>query len=240
MDSEKKCEGVSRLTKLAADLNEAYTKAARYVANRLMPLESAIQQVDETWLPDHYAEGLQNQEPNAVRHRPACFARETFVSGDEANYALCVARDRDRKCALYVSVCKYHVVHRQKDEGDENGANAPAEITIKNQGLVPLSSLPVPLRVKVLDVVDEFAQAYEEHVREARKTLLQGWDGEVDATSLGTEPEVAEDETPTSNGPAEAPQHDADTPPQKRSKRRFFSKSPDSAVPLKAWVRTKA
>ena len=162
-------EPLSRLQKLAVDLKKAYAKVSKHVTKMLTPIESAVAEIGETWKPAHYAEQLRDHEKAAVVP-PTQFAHETFTNGDESDYVLCAGRGPDRKCGLYVSICKYRVA-TVEDAAEEKSP----EVVIRQQLLVPTSALPVPLRLKLLDVLDAFAEGYEEHVRQTRQSLLTDW-----------------------------------------------------------------
>ncbi len=238
-------EALSRLKKLAVDLSDGYAKAANSLAKTLQPLEQAIQQVDETWRPVHYAESLLSQNGEQARRPPACFAHESFVSGNEAEYVLCVERNPDRKCALYASVCQYALARPDETGKPRQGAD---KVTISHRGLASLDSLPVPLRVRILDILDEFTQGYESHVRKLRAGLLAGRPEaktESPAPQAGPVPQAQapqESELPEAEEvpEAEAAEEPAEPKSDQSSKRQRGSvKVPDVSIPLKAWLRSK-
>ena len=202
-----------RLRKLAIDLKKAYSKAGRHIASTLTPFEVAVADIGETWKPAHYAEMARNRGVPAAVRPVTCFAHETFVNGDEADYVLCVGRKPDMKCSLFVSICKYRIGQGQ---GDGTGEDKEGEVTIRAATLVPVVSLPVPLRMKVIDVLDDFAAEYDEHVRHVRDEILVHWAGS------GKEDDAEEDE----------PAADAEG---ERGRVRLFS--PDrEGVPPEKWV----
>jgi hypothetical protein len=188
---QKKVGAELRLRKLAIDLKKAYSKVAHRVAETLAPIEIAVADIGETWKPVHYAESVRDQGPSGAVRSPTCFGHETFVNGDEADYALCVAQGPDRKTGVYVSICRYHAGASGSGNGGGNGedplAEKPAEVSIKSVLLAPVTSLPVPLRVKILDVLDAFASAYDEHVRDTRKEFLGQWGEETDSKSAASD-----------------------------------------------------
>ena len=89
-----------------------------------------------------------------------------------AEYALCAARGPDREYGLYVSVCDYREYQEDYEDQDGNDRVRPA-IEFETH-LVRPDDLPLPLRVRILDVLDRFVKVYESHVQKDRKSLLNG------------------------------------------------------------------
>jgi len=176
-----------KLRKLAVDLKKAYGRATRHITSELKPIEVALEEINEPWKPLHYAEVLQEKGFKDAKRPGTCFAHETAVNGTEVEYLLCVGRNQDMKCVLYVSVCKYQIKH--PEDGDQ--AKEP-EVIIKNSAVAPPTALPVPMRMRILDVLEEFAAAYEQHVRDVRKGVLAQWNGDNDAVEAEPVAEASE------------------------------------------------
>jgi len=176
MNAGKKLNAALALQKLAADLKDTYSKVGKHIGDTLSPVAAAVAEIDEPWRPPHYAEALQNSAAAGAFRPSTCFAHERFANGDEADYVLCVARDADRGCGLKVSVCKYRLT-APKDGSGGTDAKTP-KVAIKDMPLAAPEDLPIPLRVKALDVLDEFVEAYEEHVRATMQGLLAHCSGE--------------------------------------------------------------
>ena len=241
MEDQNKRDGILRLKRLADELKKAYPKIENRLAKTFDLLDSAIEEIGETWRPAHYAERLLTRRTDAPRRPRSCFAHDTFVNGDEADYVLFVGRGSNGKCGLYVSICKYRI------EEPKKGAKSP-QVTIKNRLLVSADDLPVTLRVKILDVLDLFAEAYEEHVRQVRKGLLGGLlDDAVDERSSRVEPRSAKTENarkpsaaPSAEDEVEMAEIDAEADADKASEiEKAAVASPDDGIPAKLWIPTK-
>jgi hypothetical protein len=122
------------------------------------------------------------------------------------------------KCGLFVSVCKYQI--KPPASGDEK---AEQEVVIKNSALVPTNALPVPIRVKILDILEDFAAAYDEHVRESRNIILSEWTADSDTAEGEAEPDEG------GNGKAR------DQKEGEKEKVRLFSPE-DMNTPLEQWI----
>lgn len=176
-DMAQKSNGtpLSHLQNLADEIVEAYQDAGERVSAATSPVEEAVRKIGVPYQCDHYAENAQAlieqdislEEATAHRH---CFAEEEENEG-EVEYALCVARDSKRKCGLHVSICK----HSRKDErvssGPNKGRTRPV-ITVLEKRLVRPEEVALPIRVKILDVLDDFIESYVEFVRDSRSSIL--------------------------------------------------------------------
>jgi len=170
-----------RLQNLSGQLKRAYQRAGDHIADLLTPIEEAVAEIDEPWLPKHFAEALKSDDPRKA-HRPrSCFASETFANGDRADYVLCVGRKHNRRCGLHVSYCQY-AVKPAKDPG----SRSQSEVSIRESFVVLPDKLPVPMRLKILDILDAFSEEYEDHVREARGDILDrfGQDSPFEGAAL--------------------------------------------------------
>lgn len=237
MEDQNKRDGILRLKRLADELKKAYPKIENRLAKTFDLLDSAIEEIGETWKPAHYAERLLARKANAPRRPRSCFAHDTFVNGDEADYVLFVGRGSNGKCGLYVSICKYRI------EGPKKGAKSP-QVTIKNELLVSADDLPVMLRVKILDVLDDFAEAYEERVREVRKGLLgELLDDVADERSSRVEPRRGKTEKvreSSAEDEVEMAEIDTGADADKASEvEKAAVASPDDGIPAKLWIPTK-
>ena len=247
MQELKKHAAVTRLQRLADDLRMAYPRVEKRVGEALKEVNAVIAEIGETWKPIHYAENL--IKGGAARRPPGCFGHDTFVNGDEADYALFAGRGGGGNCGLYVSICKYHISQPKRASGSP-------EITVKNKLLVSVEDLPVPLRVRILDVLEDFAEAYEEHVRDVRKGLLtdSGEDAPVEdtvASQRKTGPKTKSSKA-TAAQPAKAVEPDegvevaelveidaeAETVKTERKEETLVS-SPDEGIPAKLWIPTR-
>jgi hypothetical protein len=206
-----------KLRRLAVDLKKAYGRATRHISAELKPIEVAVEEIGEPWRPKHYPEMVKEKGPRGVSRPLTCFARDTSVNGTEVEYLLCVARNPEMKCGLFVSVCKYQT---KQAESEEN--KAETELVIKNTALVPTSVLPVPIRMKILDILEDFAAAYDEHVRNVRDTILTEWSN--------AEPAGAESE-----GESEEPSNGKQRGQKEEEKVKLFSPE-DMNTPLEQWI----
>ena len=175
MSEEMKKGAVDRLITLGTELRMAYGKASDHVACILGPVESSVAEIGETWPPQHWAELAASGDMQDPERSPACFMHETFTNGEEAEYVLCVARNQDRTCGLHVSVCKSYRIH------SNNGSD---KVMVKDKRLLSPEKLPVPLRLRILDTLDDFAEAYELHVRDIRADVLGKWGEERHAEAV--------------------------------------------------------
>jgi len=231
MKMSAQAEALGRLRKLVEDLNRGYAKAAAAVTEKLRPLEEIVQQIDETWLPVHTPDRLLANPKDGAHRPPACFAHETFASGDEAEYVLCVARNEDRNCGLYASVCMYRLGQAAGSGGDK--------AVVRGTRLLPLASLPVPLRVRALDVLDEFAAEYEKHVRKVREGLLARLADQATQPAADPPPPQAEKAPAESRPPEPAPKAAATQPrAQEPPKQARGPRVPDVSIPLKDFALT--
>lgn len=173
MKSRKKTEALDRLTGLASELKAAYSGIADGVTATLAMVEAPIADIGETWTPPHSVGQPGLGETGEGQCPSGWFARETFVNGCEADYVLCVGRGQDRTCGLYVSIFRHRPAQHKRGTDDE--CDGPSEPQTRSTTIVPPDSLPVPLRVKMLNALDDFAAAYEQHVREKANGLLMQW-----------------------------------------------------------------
>lgn len=203
-----------RLRKLAVDLKKAYGKATKHITSELKPIEVVVEEIGEPWRPKHFAEMALEKGEKGFARPATCFARDTSVNGTEVEYLLCVARNPDMKCGLFVSVCKFQT---KQAEGE---AKSP-EIVINNMALVQPTALPVPIRMKILDILEDFAAAYEEHVRGIRDAILSEWNSDV----AGADCETHIDETPNNKARSN----------DEREKVKLFSPE-DMSTPLEQWI----
>lgn len=211
MKEERKSSAALRLQKLSTQLKTAYERAGDHITETLWALEEAVADIDEPWAPKHFVEMLRTEGPNKARRPESCFASESFANGDKADYALCVARKHNRRCGLHVSYCQYRV----KNTKDIAGKVVP-NVTIRDTFLILPEKLPVPLRLKILDVLDPFAEAYEQHVRSVRHDILDdfGEEGAFGSPAFDATPASAVEAKPpfapqaadeAEDEPAEAP-----------------------------------
>ena len=168
MSQDKKPQAAAlRLQSLGSSLKRAYQNAGDHIADALLPIQEAVAEIDEPWLPKHFAEALKTDGPDKAKRPRSCFSTETFANGDHADYVLCVGRKRDRQCGLHVSYCQYAI------KPAENAAGAKgSDVVIRESFVVFPDKLPVPMRLKILDVLDAFAEEYESHVRKVRSDIM--------------------------------------------------------------------
>ena len=173
-------EVVSRLSELAGRLEGTYPQAAERLAEACKPVDEAIRRIGVALNCYHLAENMKSRlgqgffDASDVEGHPFAFALEE-ESGGAAEYALCAARGPNRDYGLYVSVCK----HVQRDEEYENrngDVKTKTVVEIVEKSIVSPDSLPLGLRVRILNVLDAFVKAYEEHVREEQKAILDAKD----------------------------------------------------------------
>lgn len=170
MTAQPKDEGaVSRLTELGNQLAEVYPDAGNRVAQAIKPVDEAIQKIGLCFRKQHRAEYNRSLH---FTQRPWTFFEEEQEEDCSVEYALCAARV-NRACRLAVSVCRYRVVGEEYRD-DEGRAQSEDTAIVESVYTVLPSELPLPLRLKILDTIEDFAKGYEEYVREDRKKLLNG------------------------------------------------------------------
>ncbi|TET37201.1 MAG: hypothetical protein E3J72_06485 [Planctomycetota bacterium] len=145
--AEKENDRISRLANLADELERAYQKAGNLLASRIDPVNDAIKKIGVT---------MEASQETA-------FSCEEFEAGEHRKYLLCAVRGKNRECGLYVAVWGYPP--GSIDLNDK-------ELAIKH--IIKPEELPLPTRIKILDVLDDFVEMYERHVRDTRKNLLEG------------------------------------------------------------------
>ena len=226
MPGKTKTNAASRLHDLARELQLAYPKVEKDLAKALEPVEAAIAEIDETFKPTHYAEALLNGEANGERS-PACFGRDVYSDGSEAEYLLCVTRGPDNRCALGASVCKFSLV--SSEENDKKASqNGRPEVVVKKTGLVELKRLPIRLKANILDALDDFADAYAAHVLEIRNRLFGGSDVKREPSASAAKEDVPD---PIMAPPEEEPHSEP------RRQVASAAKSADIDIPTEAWIR---
>jgi len=177
MSANGQSDRVSRLQELADSLEHAQAAAGDLVSERVTPVDEAIRRIGVTG-PDYWhrgewlahcratgrklAEVLAELPEGTPADHPFAFAQESTADGARLEYALCAARGRDRRCGLYVSVCTW----RETAIPDLPGA------VVESRKLVRPDEIPLPVRVNILNVLDEFTDVYERHVRADRRALL--------------------------------------------------------------------
>ncbi len=162
---------LSRLQHLADELETAHAEAGEQVGRRIAAVDEAIRRIGvplpaywhrAEWL-QHFAESGDDAgdlPDGTPTEHPFAFAWDAAPDGDQVEYALCAVRGSDRKCGLHVSVCTH------SGEGQSTQVQS-LEVVGPNQ-------LPLPTRIKVLDVLDAFVQDYEAYVRHDRRGILGG------------------------------------------------------------------
>ena len=177
MNRDHSEDAVSRLGKLAAELEQVYPQAGDRIAEAIAPVDAAIRKIGVSLNYCHYAESVREDirrrvDPGEYYAHPYRFASDEDSAGRTTDYALCAARGPDRQCGLCVSACTYQEYDDEYEDTDGTIRTRPA-ITVETR-LVEPAELPLPIRVRILDVLDRFADAYEKHVRKERKNLLNG------------------------------------------------------------------
>jgi len=204
MSQDKKPQTAAlRLQSLGSSLKRAYQNAGDHIADALSPIEEAVGEIDEPWLPEHFAEALKTEGPDKA-HRPrSCFSTETFANGDKADYVLCVGRKRDRRCGLHVSYCQYAVKPAENPTGAKR-----SDVVIRESFVVFPDKLPVPMRLKILDVLDAFAEEYEAHVRKVRGDILDrfGQDSPFEGAVFSPKDAEKKNAEPVSSAAPESPE----------------------------------
>ena len=222
-----KTNAASRLHDLAKELQQAYPRVEKDLAKALGPVEAAIAEIDETFKPAHYAEALLNGGVDAKRS-PACFARDMYSDGGEAEYLLCVTRGSDNRCALCVSACKFNL-GSSDEAGKKAGKNGRPEVVVKKTLLIEMKRLPIRLKANILDALDGFADAYEAHVREIRSNLFGGSDDKPETAAPAPTEEVPDPIMAPAEGEAES---------EPEGKVASATESADVDLPAEAWIRT--
>jgi len=204
----------TRLQSLAKELRDLSPKVAQQIQQMVSPVVEAIAEVDETFRPAHFPESALARGVDKAVRSPACFARDVFVDGDEAEYLLCVVRGSDSKCCLGVSVCKYRIENGEGGDAKDN----EKKVQIKKTVLFDPSRLPVRLSVKIVDALDGFAEAYETHVRQTRQRLFADLDAQPKNEEKKAEAKAEPPSEKTSEAPkaAEAKQADKDGKPAQK------------------------
>ena len=148
VESPQHGSAITRLQKLADELSRVYPIAAERIAKALAPVDAALEKIGVPW------KDIEGTTP----------ALESDDAGDTVtDYRLCVLRGTDRRCRVHV--------HAQTFRRDEND---PDEWQTVQESLMMPSELPLPLRVKIVDVLDDFVGSYVAYVRQERKNLLNG------------------------------------------------------------------
>jgi hypothetical protein len=162
---------LSRLQQLADELETAHTAAGEQVGRRIAVVDEAIRRIGvplpaywhrAEWL-QHFAESGDDAgdlPDGTPTEHPFAFAWDAAPDGDQVEYALCAVRGSDRKCGLHVSVC----THSGEGQGTQ----------VESLEVVKPNQLPLPIRIRALDVLDAFVQEYEAYVRHDRRAILGG------------------------------------------------------------------
>jgi len=178
MNTDSKSVAVSRLSHLADDLEAAYPKVGDRIAEKVAAVDAAISKIGVTLRYRHYAEDKREalaEGGTSAYSGPFVLAHESTADG-QVEFMLCAARGRDRKCGLYVSACTY-TEHDEEFEDRDGVMRSEPAVQIVSVDLLRPAEVPLPVRVKILGVLDKFVEAYEKHVREDRKSLLKGSTG---------------------------------------------------------------
>ena len=138
MSSSKNELAASRLKTLAKEIKKVEPQINQKVKEAIAPVETAISEIDETFRPGHYAQSLLDSKPGEANRSLACFARDLFSNGEEAEYLLCVARDPDSVCRVCASLCKFSV-----KPAPEAGKKAAPEVTIQQTQMLSLDELAI-------------------------------------------------------------------------------------------------
>jgi len=182
---EQNDDAVTRLGKLADDLQKTYPAAGERVAKAIEPVDDAIRRIGVTYREEHYAENRRRIIEKATRANIAVpdggRVPDTLICNDDeegtsVEYILCASRmvvEGKRDCRLAVSVCRYREGERDWEDHDGEVLTSPV-ITIEEIRTLLPDQVPLSVRVRILDVIMDFAKAYEEHVRKERKALLNG------------------------------------------------------------------
>ncbi len=177
MSTNGQGDGVSRLQAVAEKLENVYPAAGDALAKAVAPIDEAIRKIGLTYCPDHYAEqccerrrrGLTDSGADA---HPFCFHEEA-TGAEQVEYGLCAARGSDDNPGLYVSACTWG---RETEEGEDADGSPYTEnlVVVSDVTITRVSDVRLPIRVKILDVLDEFVDCYLAHVKEDRANLLNG------------------------------------------------------------------
>lgn len=160
-----KKDPITQLQELADRLETAHKEAGDRVAEKVQPIDDAIQRIGIAYHFGHYAEQLMNQPAGDARLHRHCFAVEVERNGADTEYALCAARDLHRTVRLFVSVCRSKKVPQTEEEQE-------ALVVVEEKKMLRPNELALPIRVKMLDELDAFVEAYIEHVEQDREFLL--------------------------------------------------------------------
>jgi len=178
MDTQENESPVTRLRELADTLHKVYEQAGTLVAQAVKPVDQATEIIGVTFRQPHYAESLRAVPPekrNGAKRPDTFVAEEEFEGGGRVEYTLCVTRGKDSKCRVRVSRCTYHVGSPEGENGNGQGSEEAAkEVTIDEIKTIAPNEMPLPIRVKVLERLDDFVILYEKHVRDERKSFLSG------------------------------------------------------------------
>lgn len=182
MTGNRDGDGVSRLRKLARELEEAYPKAGELLNRAIGQINLPIQSIGiPTPIYPHYAQNVQallaegldfERARQEAKPHPHAFATEETPAGG-IEYALCAARDGKSGCWLRVSICE-HVVRKPDGEGCWKDLGRGRQFYVEPVRIVNPGEVPLGVRIKLLDVLDAFAKDYEQYVRRTRGKLLDG------------------------------------------------------------------
>jgi len=173
MDTQGKESAVSRLRELAQTLRSVYEQAGTLVAQAVKPVDQAAEIIGVTFRQPHYAESLKSapaERRNGAKRPDTFVAEEEFEGGGRIEYALCVTRGADGKCRVRVSRCAYRLPE-SNGQGTETTNGDPVIEEIRT---IAPNEMPLPIRVKVLERLDDFVILYEKHVRDDRRNFLDG------------------------------------------------------------------
>lgn len=162
MSDTERTNALSRLHRLSDDTGSLVAKA-------IAPIEEAVREIGITYRASHYAEDCRDWDPDAYAAYQAHASRFVFAievaDGNMSEYCLCVARDPDGRCGLYVSVCESHVETEQRKAAD--GSTKPYHRVVMDRVYtVRPGVLSIALRAQMLDELNQgnFLGAYRHHV----------------------------------------------------------------------------
>jgi len=157
MTAEKKDgDAVTRLTKLASQLEQAYPKAGDRVAAAIKPVDAAIKAI-----------GVAYSSQRA-------FHSEKHGDGSLSHYRLCADRAPNNGYKLLVAIATASPVwDKQKAQWVVKDGDGDVKLHW-TRDLCDPKDLPLHIRARILDALDQFAEEYQEHVRKERGGLLNG------------------------------------------------------------------
>jgi len=181
---------IARLETLAKTLHTVYQDVGLTVERNLSAVNAAVQQIGVVYQPKHWAEKvltsfiLKKDDPffEDIKSNTGAWLSKTNLkhphyfyhekTNDHINeFGLCAIRNREanKDVSLYVSICEFKLFEAQADPDVFNYI-----VQLYGVRYVRPQDLSLQIRVKILDVLDDFCDEYSEYVEKEKEDLLAG------------------------------------------------------------------